>query len=268
MSKYNVKGKNVLITGAASGIGKEFCSLFAADGASLVLDDMPAKKEALEGWAKELEGKFGIKACVFNIDLSTDNGPERLYDSAREALGNIDVLLNDAGTFHYGNFTDIDYNKQVFMVRTNALALFKLTWLALQDMKKAGSGRIINMSSCSAFQPTVYHAVYGASKAFVQSLSETVNAELAGTDIRILAFCPPYTKTPLIKDANQPEKLPWFAISGLWDPAVIARQGYKAFKDGKTVFIPGPMNWLMHSVVVRLTPHNMLNATSKLMMKG
>jgi uncharacterized protein len=268
VGKYDVKGKNILITGAASGIGKEFCSLFAADGANLVLDDMPGKKEALDELAKELTGKYGVKTFVFNIDLSTDNGPERLYDSAREALGNVDVLLNDAGTFHYGNFIDIDYNKHVFMVRTNTLALLKLTWLALQDMKKAGSGRIINMSSCSAFQPTIYHAAYGATKAFVQNLSEAVNAELAGTDISILAFCPPYTKTPLIKAAHLPEKLRWFAISGLWDPAVIAAQGYKAFKDGKTVFIPGPMNWLVHSVMVRLTPHNLLNATSKLMMQG
>ena len=60
----------------------------------------------------------------------------------------------------------------------------------------------------------------------------------------------------------------WFAISGLWDPAVVAKQGYKAFKQGKTIFIPGTMNWLMHSVIVRLAPHNLLNMTSKMMMKG
>jgi short-subunit dehydrogenase len=268
MSKYEVKGKNVLITGAASGIGREFSKLFAADGANLVLDDMPAKKEALAQLAKELADKYNINTWSFHIDLSTENGPEQLYASAKEAAGSIDVLMNDAGTLEYGNFTDIDYTRQVFMVKTNALALFKLTWLALHDMKKAGSGRIINMSSCSAFQPTLYHAAYGASKAFVQNLSETVNAELSGTAIKVFAFSPPYTNTPLLKASNLPKKLRWFAISGLWDPAVIARQGYKAFKQGKAIFIPGPMNWLMHSVIVRLTPHNLLNMTSKIMMKG
>ncbi|MCX6002042.1 MAG: SDR family NAD(P)-dependent oxidoreductase [Chloroflexi bacterium] len=268
MSKYEVKGKNVLITGAASGIGREFSKLFAADGANLVLDDLPAKKEVLAQWAKELAAKYNINTWSFSIDLSTENGPEQLYASAREAAGSIDVLMNDAGTLEYGNFSEIDYARQVFMVKTNALALFKLTWLALQDMKKAGGGRIINMSSCAAFQPTLYHAAYGASKAFVQNLSETVNAELSGTGIKVFAFSPPYTRTPLLKAGNLPEKLRWFAISGLWDPAVIAKQGYKAFKQGKTMFIPGPMNWLMHSVIVRLTPHSLLNMTSKLMMKG
>jgi len=268
MSKYEVRGKNVLITGAASGIGREFCSLFAADGANLALDDLPAEKEVLAQWAKELADKYNVNTWSFHIDLSTENGPEQLYASAKAAAGPIDVLMNNAGTLEYGNFADIDYARQVSMVKTNALALLKLTWLALQDMKKAGSGRIINLSSCSAFQPTIYHAVYGASKAFVQSLSEAVNAELSDSGIKVFAFSPPYTKTPLLKAANLPEKLRWFAISGLWDPAVIAKQGYKAFKQGKTTFIPGPVNWLMHSVIVRLTPHNLLNMISKLMMKG
>jgi short-subunit dehydrogenase len=99
-------------------------------------------------------------------------------------------------------------------------------------------------------------------------LSETINAELSGADIKVFAFSPPYTNTPLLKAGNMPEKLRWYAISGLWDPAVIAKQGYKAFKDGKTIFIPGPMNWLMHSIIVRISPHNLLNMTSRIMMKG
>lgn len=268
MSNYDVKGKNVLITGAASGIAREFSSLFAADGANLVLNDLPAKEEALKQLSAELSSRYGVKTWSFPIDLSTDDGPDRLFAQAKSSAVDIDVLVNAAGTLEYGNFVDIDYARQVFMVRTNALALFKLTWLALQDMKKAGEGRIINMSSCSAFQPTVYHAAYGASKAFVQSLSEAVNAELSGTNIKILAFGPPYTNTPLLKAANMPEKLRWYKISGLWDPAVIARQGYRAFKQGKTIFIPGPINWLMHSIIVRLSPHNLLNAVSKVMMKG
>jgi short-subunit dehydrogenase len=268
MSNYDVKGKNVLITGAASGIGKEFSSLFAADGANLLLDDLPAKREVLDIQARELGEKYKIKARAFGVDLSRDDGPEELYTAATGAAGKIDVLVNSAGTLEYGNFTEIDYARQVFMVKTNSLALMKLSWLAVNDMKKAGEGRIINMSSCSAFQPTVYHAAYGASKAFVQSLSEAINAEVSDTNVKILAFSPPYTNTPLLKAGNMPAKLRWYMISGLWDPTVIARQGYKAFKQGKTIFIPGPMNWLMHSIIVRVSPHNLLNGVSKIMMKG
>lgn len=267
MSKYEVKGRNVLITGAASGIGKELAKLFAQDGANLILDDLPEKKDELGRFADERRQKDHVNVSQFNINLADDNGPEKLVDSAKGIAAKIDVLVNDAGTFHFGNFIEIDYAKQVFMIKTNALAVFKLTRLLLPDMVKAGDGRIINLSSCSAFQPTVYHAAYGATKAFVQSMSEAINAEINGTGVKILAFAPPYTKTPLLKAANLPEKLRWFAISGLWAPEVIAAQGYKAFKQGKTVFIPGPMNWLMHSVIVRLSPHNMLNATSKMLLK-
>jgi short-subunit dehydrogenase len=78
MSKYEVKGKNVLITGAASGIGKELSQLFAKDGANLVLDDLPSKMEILGQWATELRSKYNIKVWPLNIDLAEDKGPEKL----------------------------------------------------------------------------------------------------------------------------------------------------------------------------------------------
>jgi short-subunit dehydrogenase len=154
------------------------------------------------------------------------------------------------------------------MIKVNVLALYKLTRLALADMVKTGDGRIMNLSSCSAFQPTVFHAVYGASKAFVQNMSEAVNAELKGTGVKVLTFSPPYTKTPALKDGNMPNKIFWYNISGLSEPSVTASRGYKAFKDGKAICIPGPLNWLMHSIIVRLSPHNLLNAVSLWAMKS
>jgi uncharacterized protein len=268
MSKFEVKGKNVLITGAASGIGRELSLLFARDGANLVLDGRPSSREALESLAKELRDKYNVKAWTFHFDLSEEKGPDSLYESAKEAAGAIDILVNNAGILEYGEFLKVDYGKQDYMIRVNVLAPYKLTRLALADMVKAGSGRIMNLSSCSAFQPTVYHSVYGASKAFVQSMSEAVNAEIKGTGVKVLTFSPPYTKTPALKKGGMPDKIFWYNISGLWDPAVTAQKGYQAFKEGKTICIPGPMNWLMHSIVVRLSPHNLLNAISLWAMKG
>ena len=268
MSKFEVKGKNVLITGAASGIGKELSLLFARDGANLVLDDIPSKRASLDQWANELHNKFNVQVWPFHIDLTEEKGPEKLYETAKEAAGRIDAVVNDAGTLEYGNFADIDFDKQYNMIKVNVLALYKLTRLAVPDMINAGSGQVMNLSSCSAFQPTVYHAVYGATKAFVQNMSEAINAERKGTGVKVLTFSPPYTKTPLLKSGNMPDKMFWYKISGLWDPAVIASKGYQAFKQGKEICIPGPMNWFMHSIVVRMSPHNLLNAISLWAMKG
>jgi len=268
MSKFEVKGKNVLITGAASGIGKELSALFARDGANLILDDIPGKKEVLDQWANELRTKYNVKVWPFHIDLADEKGPEKLYETAKEAAGKIDALINDAGILEYGTFLDTDYGKQDLMIKVNVLALYRLTRLALPDMIKAGSGQIMNLSSCSAFQPTVYHAVYGATKSFVQNMSEAINAEIRGTGVKVLTFSPPYTKTPALKNGNMPDKMFWYNISGLSEPAVSAANGYKAFKQGKVICIPGPMNWLMHSIIVRLSPHGLLNTVSLWAMKG
>jgi short-subunit dehydrogenase len=268
MSRFEVKGKNILITGAASGIGKELSELFARDGANLVLDDLPAKRDLLDQWAAGLRSKYNVKVWPLHIDLSEEKGPEKLYETAKEASGKIDGLINDAGLLEYGNFADIDYERQDRMIKVNVLALYRLTRLAVPDMIKAGGGQVMNLSSCSAFQPTVYHAVYGATKAFVQNMSEAINAEIKGTGVKVLTFSPPYTKTPLLKSGNMPDKMFWYNISGLWDPAVIASRGYQAFKQGKLICIPGPMNWLMHSIVVRISPHNLLNIISLWAMKG
>jgi uncharacterized protein len=268
MSKYDVKGKNVIITGAASGIGRELSLLFARDGANLVLDDVPGKGDTLDQWANELSSKYNVKVWPFHIDLAEETGPEKLYESAKKAAGTIDALVNDAGILEYGRFLDTGYDRQDLMIRVNVLALYKLTRLALADMVQARSGRIMNLSSCSAFQPTVYHAVYGASKAFVQNMSEAVNAEIKGTGVKVLTFSPPYTKTPALKTGGMPSKMFWYNISGLTEPAVTAANGYRAFKEGKAICIPGPLNWLMHSIVVRLSPHGLLNAVSLWAMKG
>jgi len=262
MSKFEVRDKNVLLTGASSGIGKELALLFARDGANLVIDSRPYNRAAIDSMASDLSKKFNINVWPFHIDLTDEKGPEKLYETAREAAGKIDALINDAGTFHYGSFSEIDYAQQELMVKTNVMAVFKLTRLAIPDMVEAREGRILNITSCSAFQPTVYHAAYGATKAFVQTLSEAIDAELKGTGVRVLTFSPPYTVTPLIKTAKLPDRMPWFSVSGLWDPAVIAGKCYQAFREGKTICIPGPMNWLVHSILIRLSPHNLINAVS------
>jgi short-subunit dehydrogenase len=262
LAKLNLKGKNVLITGASSGIGKELSECFAREGSNLFLGCHPLEGEALVNWAASLHDEYGVRTEAFPIDLSEEDGPDNLRAMVLESVDRIDVLVNNAGILAYGSFHEIPLERQELLIKVNLIAYFKLMRLFLPEMVEAGEGRILNVVSAAAFQPTVFHATYGAAKAFVQSLSEAVNQEIKGTGVRIQTLNPSYTDTPILKGAGFPERVWWYKISGLSDPAVIARKAMKAFKADRAVHIPGTLNWFAHSVLIRVVPRRLTNFIS------
>lgn len=268
MEKSDLRGKNVLITGASSGMGRELSRCFAAEGSNLLLGCHPAEKDILERWTTELAGRYGVRVSGLPIDLSDSGGPENLYDSVKRTVDKVDVLVNNAGVLHYGCFGEIPLRDHELLVNLNVTAYVKLMKLFLTDMMKAGDGRILNVVSAAAFQPTVYHATYGASKAFIQSLSEAVDQELKGTGVKVFTFNPSYTKTPLLSRGGFPARIWWYRISGLSDPADMARKAMKAFQEQKPVCIPGLRNWLVHSILIRVIPRRLLNTLSRWVLRG
>jgi len=268
LAKYDLRGKTVLITGASSGIGMELSRCFAVEGSNLVLGCHPSEKDVLEGWAAELSGSHGVRVSGLAIDLADSRGPEDFHDAVRRTADRIDVLVNNAGALHYGCFGEIPLGDHELLVKLNVMAYLKLMRLFLADMVKAGEGRILNVVSAAAFQATVYHATYGASKAFVQSLSEAVDQELRGTGVRVFTFNPSYTRTPLLSRGGFPARIWWYKISGLSDPAGMALQAVKALQRGKPLYIPGLRNWLVHSILIRLLPRSLLNALGRWVLRG
>jgi len=262
LGKFYLRGKNVLITGASSGIGKELSQCFAQEGSNLFLGCHPSEKDILIKWANELQDRYAVKTVTFPIDLSEEKGPENLYQRVKRSVDRIDVLVNNAGILLYGNFHEISLDRQELLVRLNLVAYFKLMRLFLPQMVEAREGRILNVVSAAAFQPTAHHATYGASKAFVQSLSEAVNQEIKGTGVKVFTLNPSYTNTPILKGGGFPDRIWWYKISGLSDPAVIARKGIKAMKREKEVYIPGRINWFVHSVLIRFVPRRLTNFIS------
>ena len=259
MGKYDLRGKSVLITGASSGIGRELAACFAGEGSNLLLGSHPSEADILESWAAELRGRHGVETATFPVDLSEERGPERLHGAVKDRAGTPDVLVNNAGVICYGNFHEISLDRHDMLVKVNLVAYLKLMRLFLPDMVAVGGGRVLNVVSAAAFQPTVYHASYGAAKAFVQSLSEAVNEEVKGTGVKVFTFNPSYTDTPLLKGGGFPARIWWYNISGLSDPAVMARKAVKAFKKEKAVYIPGARNWFVHTILVRVTPRRLSN---------
>ncbi|MBN1534344.1 MAG: SDR family NAD(P)-dependent oxidoreductase [Spirochaetes bacterium] len=268
MKQYDVRGKRVLITGASSGIGQQLSHCFAREGAVLFLGCHPGEKRVLADWAGELRACYGSTVSIFPVDLSTKSGPDRLYRQVVKRAKRLDVLVNNAGLMAYGNFHEIPMERQEVMLMVNLRAYSRLMHRALADMMSRGEGRILNVSSVSAFQPTAHHAVYGAAKAFIQSLSEAVDTEIAGSGVVVCTLNPSYTDTPLLRGEGFPRRIRWYRISGLNSPERIAEKGFRAFRRGRRIYIPGLRNALIHSFLPRILPRRLSNAIAYFVLKG
>ncbi|MBU2488395.1 MAG: SDR family NAD(P)-dependent oxidoreductase [Proteobacteria bacterium] len=256
MRPIPLKQKNVLITGASSGIGKELAGCFAAEGANLFMGALPTEKEALDAWAGELAARHGVETHTLAVDLSVPKGPVAMHEAAVSAFGPVEVLVNNAGLLAYGEFAKIPLARQRLMVDVNFSAYLSLMHLCLPDMIAARAGGVLNLVSASALQPTPFHAVYGATKAGMLALSLAVAAEVRRAGVRVTALCPSYVDTPLVRN-EIPDSMHWFKISGLATPAYIAAEGLAAFQKGRLVHVPGLKNRIIHQVLNPLMPKSL-----------
>lgn len=268
MDVMSLNDKTVLITGASSGIGRELARCFAMEGARLIMTSLPAEKEVLGNWAATLRKQYRIQVDTLTEDLSHAGGPENLYRRATQITTAIDVLVNNAGIMAFGVFHELSLESQEKLVAVNLRAYMALMRLFLPEMIRRGDGTIFNVSSVSAFVPTPRHSVYGATKAFVQSLSEAVHEEVNSTGVRIFTLNPGYSDTPLLRGQGFPEKLRFYRFGGKSDPAVIARKGVTAFKNGKQVYIPERRLWFLFMVLNRFAPRRLISRMSNLMVRA
>jgi short-subunit dehydrogenase len=268
MDSMSLNGKTVLITGASSGIGRELARCFAMESARLIIASLPAEKRVLENWATALQKRYGIQVDTIAEDLSLADGVENLYRRTAQITPHIDVLVNNAGVMAFGAFHELSLARQEKLVAVNLSAYMALMRMFLPEMIHRGNGAVFNVSSVSAFVPTPRHSVYGATKAFVQSLSEAVHEEVRGTGVRVFTLNPGYSDTPLLKGSGFPAKLRFYHFGGKSDPAVIARKGLAAFKKGKRVYIPESHLWFLFMVLNRFAPRRLISKVSDLMVKA
>ncbi len=265
--RLDTTGKKVLITGASMGIGQGLSVCFARDKAHLFLTDLPSQKEALEKWASKLESDYGIRTWTFTMDLTDPKGPEALYHEATARTEGIDVLVNNAGICSYGKFDEMAVERIEKMVLLNCLGYAKLMRLFLPSMIERDSGAILNVSSVSAFQPLPSLALYAATKAFTQSLTEGVSGDLPWrSKVKAATLNPPFTRTALINDAGVPEDFIPFTISFKTVDEVV-EMGYHAFKSGKLFYVPGWQNKVLHLGIMKLLPRRAVNLIGRLTMK-
>ncbi len=233
--------KTALITGASSGIGYELAKRFARDGMNLVL---VARDEARLGEiAGELQTAGGISVKIIRADLSLAAAPAEIHRETQSASLAIDYLVNNAGFGMGGAFLETDLQTELDMMQVNMVSLVHLTKLYLQDMRSRGSGGILNVASTAAFLPGPLMSIYYASKAFVLSFTEALADELRGAGITATALCPGPTATDFQRRANiEHIRLMKSKPMGMMTASEVAEIGYRGFREGKVIVIPGLMN--------------------------
>jgi short-subunit dehydrogenase len=237
--------KNVLITGATSGIGKQLAIQFAKNGYDLII--VAEHGNELEQVAQELR-QLGSEVFTIEKDLARDQAGQQLYDEVKVLGRQVDVLVNDAGVGQHGSFTSIPYEKYAEIIHLNVVTLTQLTHLFLKEMEARDSGKILQLGSVAGFQPGPLFAVYHASKAFVVSLSEALMTELEekGSKVTITCLCPGPTDTNFFSRADMENTRVYQNKEKLMQqPEEVAEGAFKALMDGERSYIPGAMNKVM-----------------------
>jgi short-subunit dehydrogenase len=187
------KGRRLaLITGASSGIGEAFARRLAEQGYDLIITGR--REERLKALADELSRAHGVAVEAIVADLADPEGIEVLARRIGSAV-DLELLINNAGFGSSRRFHEADLKGQEAMVRVHILATMALTYAAIPNMIRRGSGAIINVSSLAGFAPLPGNATYSGTKAFLSAFSEALSLELARTGVKVQALCPGFTKT-------------------------------------------------------------------------
>ncbi len=178
-----LKGKSVLVTGAAGGIGRAVVARFAAEGATVAGVDLLSS-----------DADVSITG-----DLSDPGFCDSLPEQARAAMGKLDILINNAGVITRGKITEATDEDFARTMSINVEAPFRLCRAAIPIMSEAGGGAIVNVSSCWGVHPGPNHPLYVMSKAAIASLTKCLGMDHAHQGIRVNAVCPNEVDTPMLR---------------------------------------------------------------------
>ena len=245
-----------LITGASSGIGREFARLHAARGGDVIIT---ARREAeLQALKEEIEAAHGVTVHIIALDLGAEGGANALWDRV-EGLGiPVDILINNAGFGGQGAFIQRDLAEELAMIDLNVKALVTLTHHAARAMADRGRGKILQVSSTAAYIPGPLQATYYATKAFVSSFSMALDQEMRAKGVTCTALEPGYVQTGFADAADlEGTDLVGAGEKGA-QPADVARIGYEAMLAGKLRVINDPMLRLQLRWLIPFAPHRMV----------
>ena len=261
-----IEGCSALITGASAGIGREFARQLATRARTLVL--VARREQRLNELRDELRNRnahLSVHARV--VDLCDKSQIDELVRWLEENKINIDFLINNAGLGDYGSFATSDPQRDDRILEVNIVAPTLLTRRLLPQMIARKRGAILNVSSSAGFLPIPGMAVYAASKAYVNSFSEALRAELGGTGVTVTALCPGPVHTEFgdvaKRPGGEPERGPELVYVSV---EKTARDALAAVEADRPLVIPG-VAMKLGMFLVRITPMSILRLAWRLGMK-
>jgi uncharacterized protein len=247
MTDRNSTGARPLavVTGASAGIGYELAKICAMEGYDLVIAADQAKVHSA---AEELRG-LGATVDAVETDLAELPGVDRLYAAINARP--VDALLANAGHGLGKGFLDQDFDAVRHVIDTNITGTIYLVQKIGRDMRARKQGRILLTGSIAGFMPGTYQAVYNGTKAFIDSFSFAIRAELKGTGVTVTCLMPGATETEFFERADMLDTK--VGQSKKDDPADVARIGFDAMMRGDGDVVSGWQNKLQ-SAIALVTP--------------
>lgn len=223
-----LRNSNVLITGAAKGMGREMAFRFAEEGARVLAVDVDA--DNLEQTTSELE-QDGHDVLSYQCDLSELENIDQLKEDVHEDVDTVDVLINNAGVVGGGPVEDVPDEKDELMLKVNIEAVHWMTKRFMKDLQDSDDSHLVQMASASGFIGVPDLAVYGGSKWFVRGYSETIRQELiehGHEHVGLTVVSPSFVSTGMFEGADSPLLAPFIT------PEYVVNKIVDAVKNDKT----------------------------------
>lgn len=235
------KGRRALVTGASAGIGETFARSLAAKGADLVL--VARRADRLDALGRELEAAHGISVKTIAADLAKPSAPDDIAAALNQSGVDVDILVNNAGFGLPGYYVDSDWPAHRDFLELMVASYAHLTRLFLPGMLARGYGRVILVSSVAGLIPgSAGHTLYGASKAFLVSFAQSLDAEYAEKGVHTSALCPGFTYTEF-HDVNDTRSLVSQLPKYMFMKAGPVVEGALAAVEKRhVVYVPGAWN--------------------------
>lgn len=240
-----------VITGASSGMGREFARRLAGEPEIEAVWAIARRADRLE----ELREELGEKIVPLVLDLQEPASISVLSERLQAARMQVDALVCSSGYGIIGAFDEGELSEQAGMVRLNCEALVAVTHVVLSHMGKGG--RVIHLASSAAFMPQPGFAIYAASKSFVLSFSKATARELRGRHISVTAVCPGPVKTEFFDLAERHEAIATYKAMAMADPVKVVDKALRDAAAGKKLSVYGGLMKAFH-VAAKIFPHNWL----------